>query len=163
MKRLIVLVALIVSFVSTTSVQTATGASEFCQVDVERCWKGHGAEYWHWEFKKQKKQTRLALRERSYSPFYAIRLASVVYGIPYWELYNVARCETGGTFSPWIVNPSSEATGLFQFLPSTWSGSWGAAKFAAAGFKVTDPIANALGAAYVVSKDGGWGQWSCKP
>lgn len=34
------------------------------------------------------------------------------------EACSVIRCETGGTFSPTAKNPSSSASGLFQFLDS---------------------------------------------
>ena len=34
----------------------------------------------------------------------------------------IASRETGGTFDPYAVNPSSGAVGLFQFLPS--GGEW---------------------------------------
>lgn len=92
---------------------------------------------------------------------YAIRLAAVVYGIPESELDRVASCESG--HNPRALNASSSASGLFQFLPSTWSGGAVASRYSGAGFSVWDPIANALAAAGTVAHDGGWGQWECKP
>lgn len=142
----------------------------FCDVDPERCWNGVGAEGWHWEAKKLERRVAV-LRERlklfkgrpaaRYSPMYAMRLAHVVYGVPLGELTSVAWCES--KHYALAQNPSSTASGLFQFLDSTWWGSWGAQPFAQMGFSVFDPVANALAAARVVVRDGGWGQWACKP
>lgn len=164
--KLIVLITTVMLIVSTipTIVSGSTSESDYCVVDTERCWKGHGSEYWHWEYvKAQKKVNRLKAKLKaalaSPSPggsMYAIKLASSAYGVPYWELYNVARCETGGTFSPWAANPTSTASGLFQFLDSTWASQ------GMQGFSVWDPVANALAAARIVAREG-WGQWVCKP
>lgn len=90
-------------------------------------------------------------------PLYAIRLASAIYGVPESEMRAVASCETGGSFSPFSKNPSSTASGLFQFLDSTWASA------GIPGFSVFDPIANALAAARLVIRDGGWSEWSCRP
>lgn len=87
---------------------------------------------------------------------YAIALASSTFGVSISELWSVARCETGGTFSPYARNRSSTASGLFQFLDSTWANQ------GIRGFSVYDAVANALGAARIVAREG-WGQWSCKP
>jgi hypothetical protein len=66
---------------------------------------------------------------------------------------SVVACETGGTFDPAIVNPSSGAAGLFQLMPFWWQGE----------FNPFDPWLNAQ-FAYGLS-DGGtnWGPWVCKP
>lgn len=42
------------------------------------------------------------------------------YGIPYELLMAIAFRETGGSFDPTAFNASTGATGLMQFLPSTW-------------------------------------------
>lgn len=109
-------------------------------------------------------QRRLKFRIRSLSsvgqssgPFYAIRLASAVFGVPESEMRAVASCETGGSFSATSLNSSSGAAGEFQFLSSTW------ARAGIPGFSVFDPIANSLAAARLVIRDGGWSEWSCKP
>ena len=119
---------------------------------------GHGPEYWHWEFQKAKK--RLAVLERRLAkrvrPDYAIRLAAAAFGVPYKQLLAVARCETGGTMSPVSRNTASGASGLFQFLGSTW------ARTPFARFSPFDPVANALAAAKIVSREG-WRQWTCRP
>jgi hypothetical protein len=84
---------------------------------------------------------------------YALRLASAVYGVSYWQLWRVSRCES--THDPFAVN--GKYRGLFQEGPmfeSSAFGHWG--------FSVWDPVANALTAARVVSHEG-WGQWQCRP
>jgi len=88
---------------------------------------------------------------------HALRLASTAYGVPLVEMVTVARCETGGTFDPRAYNSSSGASGLFQFLPSTWQ------RTPYLSFSPFDPYANALAAAYLVRRDHGWSEWSCRP
>ena len=127
-------------------------------------WQDRGAEYWHWSYILERRRAdRLERRLRTrWQPtaLYAIRLASVVYGVPYRDMLTVARCESG--LSPLSEHPTSHASGLFQFLPSTWAGAWGAKVFADARFSVWDPVANALAAARMVAREG-WSQWVCKP
>jgi hypothetical protein len=126
---------------------------------------GHGAEYWHWQtVKAERRAARLERQARKHwqpTAIYAIRLASVVYGVPFLDMLAVAECESG--LYPYAEHPSSHASGLFQMVPSTWRGAWGAKRFADAGFIVWDPVANALAAASMVVRDGGWRQWVCKP
>jgi hypothetical protein len=69
-----------------------------------------------------------------------------------WAL-RVANCESH--YNPYAVNSSSGASGLFQFLPSTW------ARSPYAGQSVFDPKANAQAAAWLYQRSGP-GQWSCK-
>jgi hypothetical protein len=68
-----------------------------------------------------------------------------------WAL-RVARCESG--YNPRAYNPSSGASGLFQFLPSTWYShfpSW----------NIWDPYAQARAAR--IFYDNGWqSQWTCR-
>ncbi|MDH3426748.1 MAG: lytic transglycosylase domain-containing protein, partial [Acidimicrobiia bacterium] len=78
---------------------------------------------------------------------------------------DVMYCESRG--NPSAVNPSSEATGLFQFMEGTWN--WVSP---AAGYRQadrTDPAANIASAAYLVDHSirtnhrwGPWGRWSCR-
>jgi regulator of protease activity HflC (stomatin/prohibitin superfamily) len=69
-----------------------------------------------------------------------------------WAL-RIAYCES--RYHPNSVNTSSGASGLFQFLPSTWGGTpW-------AGQSPFDPVANAQAAAWLYSHYGP-GRWSCK-
>jgi hypothetical protein len=67
--------------------------------------------------------------------------------------FNVAYCES--RYHPNSVNSSSGASGLFQFLPSTWAFSpWHAQS-------PFDPVANADAAAWLYSRDGP-SQWVCQ-
>jgi len=69
-----------------------------------------------------------------------------------WAL-RVAKCESN--YNPFAVNRSSGASGLFQFLPSTWALTPQHAQ------SVFDPVANAQAAAWLYQRSGP-GQWSCK-
>ncbi len=68
-----------------------------------------------------------------------------------WAI-NVAYCES--RYHPNSVNTDSGATGLFQFMAGTWSGTPWASK------PRTDPVANALAAAWLY-KTYGPGRWTC--
>src|SRR5205807_8398686 len=68
-----------------------------------------------------------------------------------WAL-RVAQCESG--YNPNAVNVSSGASGLFQFLASTW------ARTPYAASSVFDPVANAKAAAWLYV-NGGPGNWQC--
>ncbi len=69
----------------------------------------------------------LQKRRSTNSRVYNITLADIAliegtarrYGFPPEWLSNLIGFETAGTFSPAIQNPSSGATGLIQFMPST--------------------------------------------
>jgi hypothetical protein len=69
-----------------------------------------------------------------------------------WAL-NVAYCES--RYHPNSVNTDSGATGLFQFMAGTWSGTpWGnKSRF--------DPVYNSLAAAWLY-KTYGPGRWTCQ-
>lgn len=73
-------------------------------------------------------------------------------GAQQWAL-RVAKCESN--YNPLAVNPSSGASGLFQFLPSTWALTPQHAQ------SVFDAVANAQAAAWLYQRSGP-GQWSCK-
>jgi len=73
-------------------------------------------------------------------------------GAQQWAL-RVAKCESN--YNPLAVNPSSGASGLFQFLPATWALTPQHAQ------SVFDAVANAQGAAWLYQRSGP-GQWSCK-
>ena len=67
--------------------------------------------------------------------------------------FNVAYCES--RYHPNSVNSSSGASGLFQFLPSTWAFM---PEHAQSPF---DPTANAQAAAWLYARDGP-SQWVCQ-
>jgi hypothetical protein len=69
-----------------------------------------------------------------------------------WAI-NVAYCES--RYHPNSVNSDSGASGLFQFMPSTWGGTPWASQ------SPFDPVANAQAAAWLYSHYGP-GRWSCK-
>jgi hypothetical protein len=69
-----------------------------------------------------------------------------------WAM-RIAYCES--RYHPNSVNTDSGASGLFQFLPSTWSGTPWASQ------SPFDPVANANAAAWLYSHYGP-GRWSCK-
>jgi len=69
-----------------------------------------------------------------------------------WAL-RIAWCES--RYHPNSVNSDSGASGLFQFMPSTWSGTPWASQ------SPFDPVANANAAAWLYSHYGP-GRWSCK-
>ena len=119
---------------------------------------GRGAEYWHWQTviaDRKLAKVRKQLRKKNRADAkYAIKLAANAFSISESAMRSVAWCES--KFNRYARNRSG-ASGLFQFINSTWRTSGMAV------FSVFDPIANALGAAKTVRTDGGWGQWSCKP
>ena len=69
-----------------------------------------------------------------------------------WAI-NVAYCES--RYHPNSVNSESGASGLFQFMPSTWSGTPWASQ------SPFDPVANAQAAAWLYSHYGP-GRWTCQ-
>jgi soluble lytic murein transglycosylase-like protein len=71
-----------------------------------------------------------------------------------WAL-RVAKCES--SYNPNAVNRYSHASGLFQFIPSTWAST----PQAKAGKSVFDPVANARAAAWLY-KRAGPRPWVCK-
>lgn len=76
----------------------------------------------------------------------------------------VMRCESNG--DPAAYNSASGASGLFQFIPSTWAWASPAAGFG--GASPFDPAANIGTTAWVVQRsiDQGkapWAHWTCKP
>ena len=95
------------------------------------------------------------LHQGAFGVQHALRLASALYGVPLSELDSQANCESHK--NPRAKNRHSTASGLFQFLDSTW------ARAGVPGFSPFDPYASALAAARLVVKDGGWREWSCKP
>ena len=79
--------------------------------------------------------------------------AADMYGQPRADMLRVAQCESN--LNPYVVNPASNASGLFQFLPSTW------ATTPYAGLDIFDPVANAEAAAWMWA-NGRRGEWVCQ-
>jgi len=129
---------------------------------VASTYRGHSAAFWAWQFRRRTRQlqgafaaTRRLRRELLHrsSAVEAINLTCAVYG---WcsTLWRKAECETGGTFSPTAHNASG-ASGLFQFLPSTWAST----PFAR--FSIWSPYANALAAGWM-HEQGRGSEWECR-
>ncbi len=79
-----------------------------------------------------------------------------VFGPYAWAALQVARCESG--YNPGAYNRSSAASGVFQFLPSTW------ATTSYAGYSPFNAWANINAAHQVFVRDGySWREWECKP
>jgi len=79
------------------------------------------------------------------------------------EALRIMDCESNG--DPNAYNPYSGASGLFQFLPSTWAST--APKAGYAGASVFDPEANTASAAWLGSRyeelgEYFWQAWSCR-
>jgi hypothetical protein len=85
----------------------------------------------------------------------AIRLAAIAYGQSYNDMLRVASCETGGDFNRYSKNPSSTASGLFQFLTSTWAGTPFGSE------SIWSPYASALAAGWMWTH-GRRGEWVCQ-
>jgi hypothetical protein len=97
-------------------------------------------------------ELRAANRRHQGTVDHAIHLAAQAYGVDHRAMRRVAMCES--TMRPWARN--GQYVGLFQAGVPFWRST----PFSA--FDRTDPYANALATAHVVSKQG-WRQWECKP
>lgn len=136
---------------------------------------GHGVKWWanrahenaqavRWQRKHAAELTRrLSARIAPLRPGYAtiIRLAAVTYGQPFEDMWRVAICEsedfrlaTQGRNSVPVWN-GEYATGLYQFLPSTWAST------PYAKFDILDPVASALAAGWMW-QHGRRGEWACR-
>ena len=101
----------------------------------------------------------------------ALRLTSVVYHVPFDLLYRRASCESTGdrpasppserTLDARARNASpvwngEHATGLLQFLPSTFAST------PFAGMDIYSPYANALAAGWMIGVAGRSNEWACR-
>lgn len=155
MKRIAVLAVLLAIFSSTATVD-AEGPGKRARAEYgygQIRYLRHGPEFWHYRYTVTK---RLLRRRWRPTVNYAIRLASDLYGVPYWEMRSQAWCESRLDPTPSDVTPPYGASGLYQFLPSSWRDE-GLPRFS-----VFDPVANALATARVVKREG-WRQWECQP
>jgi hypothetical protein len=96
---------------------------------------------------KRAKQHCVTFQRLRSDPKAAIRW---VWGDQAEKAINVARCETGGTFSVYAQN--GQYLGLFQM------GSWARSRYGH-GY---DALTQAR-AAYANYRDNGWSQWECSP
>jgi len=72
------------------------------------------------------------------------------------QALHVAACESG--YNPNAYNAGSGASGVFQFLPSTWAGT------SFAGYSPFNASANIQAAHQVFVRDGySWREWVCQP
>jgi uncharacterized protein YabE (DUF348 family) len=85
-----------------------------------------------------------------------IRDAATAQGADAEQLLRVAYCES--RFNPGAYNASG-ASGLFQFLPSTWAAN--SVRAGSAGASPFDPVASANVAAWMFAR-GQAGQWVCR-
>jgi hypothetical protein len=116
--------------------------------------RGTGVPYWKCETHYHARLVRkLQSVDRTPPVWYALKLASAAFGVPFWELHSVGSCES----HLWPYAQNGAYRGLFQTGPMFERGPFGQA-----GFSVWDPLANAMTAAYTVAR-GGWSQWECKP
>lgn len=123
-------------------------AAERCTT-IAQC---HRAIDWQAKDRAQLKRELAVKYNRDAS--YAIHLASAAFGVSEQNMRTIARCESN-LGEQTTSEAGSGASGLFQFLPSTWR------RTPFAGFDVFDPLPNALAAAQLVVKDGSWREWSC--
>jgi len=86
-----------------------------------------------------------------------IRAAAAAWGADASQLLRVAWCES--RYNPLAYNPSSGASGLFQFMPRTWAANSVRAGYG--GASAFDPVASANTAAYMFRNGQAW-QWTCK-
>lgn len=132
--------------------------------------EGKGIHWWHRRTVQARKDAnaraltirrlRSSLRRRWHdTSTEAIAYASTAYGVSYSTLYRKASCETGGTFDPYARNRTAigpeHASGLFQFLPSTFRST------PYARYSIWDPYANALAAGWMHAHGRG-GEWACR-
>jgi hypothetical protein len=96
---------------------------------------------------------KLASRRVAPSYLQLIRVASVVYRVDRATLERKARCESVNFTD--FYNEGSRASGVFQFLPSTWAGT------PFAGFSIFSPVANVFAGAWMHAHGRG-GEWVCR-
>jgi hypothetical protein len=120
---------------------------------VERKVQGKTAGQWHHVAQRYLSRRRSLQRAIHFDPEVttAIDLACVIYG-NCSSLWSKARCESH--LWRYAHNPSG-ASGLFQFLPGTWSST----PFGR--FSVYDPYANALAAGWM-HRAGRGREWVCR-
>jgi hypothetical protein len=114
----------------------------------------HLSAYGRW-VREQRRQIRLMRREGNFGSEVraAIALAAIAYGQSEATLLRKANCESH--LWPFAKNRHSTASGLFQFLTSTWAST------PFAHFSIWNPYANALAAGWM-HRTGRGGEWTCR-
>ncbi len=84
-----------------------------------------------------------------------IRRAAILYRQSFPLMREIVRCESG--FNPWARNPASTATGLAQFLDTTW------ATTRYARYSRTSAKWNSLALAQLLRQDGPRHWYSSRP
>jgi hypothetical protein len=138
------------------TVTNADGRHDTTSTVETGLYRNHTAAYWAQRFRHRTRQLQAAraFLQRRWRPTvtYALRLASAVSGVSYWELRAVSWCESH--HYPFASN--GRYRGLFQEGPM-----FEAHPIGRAGFSVFDPLANSLVAALTVRQQG-WRQWECR-
>ncbi len=156
-----VAVVLAAAYLAALALAVKTAARNPHTTVLVRKVDGHGVKWWAARARMNGRQAvllRVELRRERRVLFTsptvteAIGLACVTYG-SCDTLWRKARCETGGTLNPHAANESG-ASGLFQFLDSTWRTTPYAA------FSVWSPYANALAAGWMHAHGRG-NEWAC--
>jgi len=73
------------------------------------------------------------------------------------EADRIITCESG--WDRWEVTPPYSASGLGQFLPSTWRNL----PRRISRHSVFSPVWNVIGMRYLRLQDGSWREWVCRP
>ncbi len=113
-------------------------------VEADRTVQGYNVDQWHAFAVRYRRQL---IHRWQPTVGYALRLASAVFGVSYWQLRSVSYCES----RHYVYARNGRYKGLFQL---------GWHPF---GFSAFDPVASALSAAATVRHDGSWRQWECRP
>jgi hypothetical protein len=126
--------------------------------------RGRGVHYWHHRAKtnyREMRQYRRRVRElrrevlRRWNYPQLIAVAAWTYGVDVATLERKARCESENFTD--FYNESSGASGVMQFLPSTW------ATTPYRRFSIFDPFTNVLAGAWMhTARVGRGGEWVCR-
>jgi Transglycosylase SLT domain len=138
---------------SEAPAQEAPPEPQTTTVEVERTLQGRTVSQWHRAAQRYLSRSRSLQRAIHFDAetSTAIGLACIVYGYC-GDLWRKAACESH--LWRYARNPSG-ASGLYQFLPSTWrSTPFGR-------YSIFDPYASALAAGWMHARGRG-GEWVCR-
>jgi hypothetical protein len=146
----IVAISGILAFDAFTAYSCIEARAATTHCETEKCLRKANA----WLRHDRNHYRRIVRQRTTRDATYAVRLAAAAYGLPYLKLRCIAQRESG-LGAQRYPESSSGASGLMQFLGSTWRHT----PFSAAGFSVWANIANALAAAQIIVHDGSARQW----